>query len=62
MFCTAEVSVAEVMEYAKHMTKEMAGKDVEHILEEIDTDKDGKLSLSLHMQNEWYRVKQLRVN
>ena len=37
------------MEYAKHMTKEMAGKDVEHILEEIDTDKDGKLSLSLHL-------------
>eukprot|EP00438_Fugacium_kawagutii_P007897 Skav203679 [mRNA] locus=scaffold259:79647:87827:+ [translate_table: standard] len=36
-----KVSLSEVLEFAHHMSKAIAGKDVSAILEEIDTDKDG---------------------
>ena len=38
-----KVSLTEVLEFARHMSKAIAGKDVSAILEEIDTDKDGNL-------------------
>ena len=38
-----KVSLSEVLDFARHMSKAIAGKDVSAILEEIDTDKDGNL-------------------
>ncbi|CAE7632717.1 RCN3 [Symbiodinium sp. KB8] len=46
-----KVSLSEVLEFAKHMSKAIAGKDVSAILDEIDTDKDGKLSLQEHLND-----------
>eukprot|EP00913_Durusdinium_trenchii_P028263 g26492.t2 len=46
-----KVSLAEVLEFASHMSKAIAGRDVEAILEEIDTNKDGKLSLKEHLDD-----------
>lgn len=38
-----KVSLSEVLDFARHMSKAIAGKDVTAILAEIDTDKDGNL-------------------
>jgi len=46
-----KVSLQEVMGFAQQMSKAIAGKDVVAILEEIDTDKDGKLSLQEHLND-----------
>lgn len=46
-----KVSLSEVLDFARHMSKAIAGKDVSAILEEIDTDKDGKLSLQEHLND-----------
>eukprot|EP00913_Durusdinium_trenchii_P005363 g5003.t1 len=46
-----KVSLTEVLEFARHMSKAIAGKDVASILEEIDTNKDGKLSLQEHLND-----------
>ena len=56
-----KVSLSEVLDFARHMSKVIAGKDVSAILEEIDTDKDGNLpelgcSMLYH-----YRPQGLRV-
>jgi len=46
-----KVSLQEIMGFAQQMSKAIAGKDVVAILEEIDTDKDGKLSLQEHLND-----------
>jgi len=46
-----KVSLAEVLEFANHMTAAAAGKDVSSILEEVDANKDGKLSLKEHLDD-----------
>jgi len=46
-----KVSLSEVLDFARHMSKAIAGKDVTAILAEIDTDKDGKLSLQEHLND-----------
>ena len=38
-----KVSLSEVLDFGRHMSKAIAGKDVTAILAEIDTDKDGNL-------------------
>lgn len=46
-----KVSLAEVLEFADHQAHAIAGRDVKTILEEIDADKDGKLSLQEHLND-----------
>lgn len=41
----SKASMAELLEFAEGMRREMAKKDVGTIMEEMDLDKDGKLSL-----------------
>lgn len=38
------VTLAETLEFAEKLRKEVAGKDLHLVVEEMDTDKDGKLS------------------
>jgi len=45
------VSLSEVMAFAENVGKAIAGKDIGAILEEIDTSKDGKLSLDEHIND-----------
>jgi len=45
------VSMSEVMSHADVMGAEIAGRDIGAILEEIDTSKDGKLSLEEHLND-----------
>eukprot|EP00927_Polykrikos_kofoidii_P003108 TRINITY_DN1122_c0_g2_i1.p1 TRINITY_DN1122_c0_g2~~TRINITY_DN1122_c0_g2_i1.p1 ORF type:complete len:278 (+),score=65.90 TRINITY_DN1122_c0_g2_i1:87-920(+) len=44
-----QLSLKETLEYAKGVTRSIAGKDVRAIIEEIDTSKDGLVSLEEHM-------------
>lgn len=46
-----KVSMSEVMSHADVMGVEIAGRDIGAILEEIDTSKDGKLSLEEHLSD-----------
>lgn len=43
-----KVSLEELKSYAKSVTKDIAARDVKSILEELDLNKDGKLSLEEH--------------
>jgi len=43
------VSLQEVMSYASEVGAQIAAKDIGSIIEEIDTSKDGKLSLEEHL-------------
>lgn len=45
------VSLQEVMAYAQSMGKAVAARDIGAILEEIDTSKDGKLTLEEHLND-----------
>jgi Ca2+-binding EF-hand superfamily protein len=45
------VSLHEVMSFSDSVSKAIAGKDIGAILEEIDTSKDGKLSLEEHLSD-----------
>jgi len=44
-----KVSLAEIMAFASEMGRSIAARDISAILEEIDLDKDGKLSLEEHL-------------
>jgi len=46
-----KVSMQEVMEMSKEFDKSMAAKRVGSVLEDIDTNKDGKLTLEEHLAN-----------
>lgn len=46
-----KVSMAEVLAYSELVAKEMAHKDISAILDELDTSKDGKLSLDEHLND-----------
>lgn len=46
-----KVSLVEVMSFAHEMGKAIAARDIHAILEEIDTSKDGKLSLEEHLND-----------
>jgi len=46
-----KVSLQEVMAYSASMGKKIAGRDISAILEEVDTDKDGTLSLQEHLND-----------
>jgi len=46
-----KVSLQEVMAFAGDMSKAIASRDIQAILEEIDTSKDGKLSLEEHLND-----------
>mmetsp|Transcript_30901 Transcript_30901/g.78121 ORF Transcript_30901/g.78121 Transcript_30901/m.78121 type:complete len:277 (-) Transcript_30901:79-909(-) len=46
-----KVSLQEVMKFAEVMGKAIASKDITAILEEIDTSKDGKLTLEEHLND-----------
>jgi len=46
-----KVSLSEVMAHAQEMGSAMAAKDMSVILEEVDTNKDGVLSLDEHMSD-----------
>jgi len=46
-----KVSLQEVMAFSEGMGKQIAGKDIGAILEEIDTSKDGSLSLEEHLND-----------
>jgi len=46
-----KVSLQEVMSFADGMGKAIASKDISAIMEEIDTSKDGKLSLEEHLND-----------
>eukprot|EP00446_Apocalathium_sp_SHHI-4_P002473 CAMPEP_0177195404 /NCGR_PEP_ID=MMETSP0367-20130122/23499_1 /TAXON_ID=447022 ORGANISM="Scrippsiella hangoei-like, Strain SHHI-4" /NCGR_SAMPLE_ID=MMETSP0367 /ASSEMBLY_ACC=CAM_ASM_000362 /LENGTH=277 /DNA_ID=CAMNT_0018643437 /DNA_START=50 /DNA_END=883 /DNA_ORIENTATION=- len=41
-----KVSMSEIMSFSDHMRREIASKDIGTVLEEMDGDKDGKLSLA----------------
>lgn len=45
------VPIDELLSFAKLMGKEVAGKDSKAILQEIDTDRDGKVSLEEHLHD-----------
>jgi len=45
------ISLQETLKYATDVGRKIAGKDVGAILDEIDTSKDGKLSLEEHMSD-----------
>jgi len=46
-----KVSLQEIMAYSENMGKQIAGKDIGAILEEIDTNKDGTLSMEEHLND-----------
>jgi len=46
-----KVSLSEVMSFSESVGKAIAGKDIGAILEEIDTSKDGRLSLEEHLND-----------
>mmetsp|Transcript_6278 Transcript_6278/g.12810 ORF Transcript_6278/g.12810 Transcript_6278/m.12810 type:complete len:284 (+) Transcript_6278:89-940(+) len=46
-----KVALAEIMQYADGIGKEIAGRDISAIMEEIDTSKDGKLTLEEHLND-----------
>lgn len=46
-----KVSLQEVMAFSTSMGKAIAGKDIGAIMEEIDTNKDGSLSLEEHLND-----------
>lgn len=50
-----KVSLSEIMHFSDRMRKEIAGKDIGTVMEEMDTDKDGKLSWEelLKDMNQW---------
>lgn len=46
-----KVSVAEVVDFARHMNQVITSKEVQGILNELDKDQDGKLSWQEHLQD-----------
>jgi Ca2+-binding EF-hand superfamily protein len=46
-----KVSLQEVMDFSQHVGKQIATRDIGAILEEIDTSKDGTLSLEEHLSD-----------
>merc|ERR1712066_353180 len=46
-----KVGLHEVMAFATDIGKQIASKDIQAILEEIDTSKDGKLTLEEHLND-----------
>mmetsp|Transcript_67941 Transcript_67941/g.192513 ORF Transcript_67941/g.192513 Transcript_67941/m.192513 type:complete len:283 (-) Transcript_67941:64-912(-) len=47
----SKVSLHEVLQFSQGIGKAIAGKDIGAILEEIDTSKDGRLSLEEHLSD-----------
>lgn len=47
----SKVSLDEVLAFARHIGRGIASKDVMSILDELDTSKDGKLSLEEHLED-----------